>query len=70
MLVGRMKAKPHAHLMLQIFIRREGDITVRIHDKKVSGNYIIIDSGVEHSIAESEKLDCFILLESTSVAAK
>lgn len=69
-LTDQIEANTHSHLMLQIFIKREGEIKVTIHDKIVSGNYIIIDSGVEHSIAECEKLDCFILIESASVAAK
>ena len=49
--------------MRQIFIKSEGNLTVNIRDKKVSGNYIISDSGVEHSIEQNEELDCFILLE-------
>lgn len=65
-----IEAKQHSHLMLQIFIKSEGNLTVNIRDKKVCGNYIIIDSGVEHSIDQNEELDCFILLEATASIAK
>lgn len=41
-----------------------------VDGKPVSGNYIVVDSDVVHSISESEKLDCFMLIEATSAAAK
>ncbi len=68
-LTNGVEANFHSHLMLQIFIKREGEISVKVEDEIITGNYIIVDSNVQHSIDESEKLDCFILIESTSVAA-
>lgn len=68
-LTEEIEASFHSHLMLQIFIKRQGHLQLVVDDNLVLGNYIVVDSNVKHSIGESENLDCFILIDATSVAA-
>ena len=65
-----IEAKPHSHLMLQLFINSNSEINIEIDNQIIKGNYILIDSNVKHSIKASENLECFVLFDVTSSIAK
>lgn len=68
-LTEEIEASSHSHLMLQIFIKRQGILQLNVNGNSVFGNYIVVDRNVKHSIEESQNLDCFILIDATSVAS-
>jgi len=63
-------AEVHKHLMLELFMKCDGDCQAIIEGNLLTANCILIDSNVEHTIAEKNQCGFVMFIDPVSSIAK
>lgn len=69
-LTSMYKAKPHKHLMLQLFMNYNEKCHIAIEDKIISGNCILVDKNITHNILKDNKKGFIMLMDPMCLVAK
>jgi len=70
-LPGRYISETHSHELLQMFITCEEKFCLKINERAVEGNCIVIDGNTPHHVTENDPVDFLMFIEPTcSVASQ
>ena len=70
MITNHINAEIHSHYMLQIFIGIEDMVDIKINNKPIKCNFIVIDRNVPHAFSANNKIYYSSLIDPTSVYAQ
>ncbi|GKX28675.1 AraC family transcriptional regulator [Vallitalea longa] len=65
-----IEANPHKHYMLQLFIKKDHALDMKIENETITGKYILVASNRTHELKAFSKVDLFMLFDETSLIAE
>ncbi|MGL5149281.1 MAG: helix-turn-helix domain-containing protein [Clostridium sp.] len=69
-ITSNLEAEKHKHHMMQVFIAIEAGFDIKVLGKKLSCNFLVVDSNVEHEFKCNDNLVFTMVIEATSNIAE